>query len=99
MPPNATGLKRRPESIRKSAENRRGWKHSEETRKYLGDIQRGRSRNKGIVRTPEQRAKISATLKAKKIGFQSGYTPWNKGKRPEELGRIGRWQREEDLTT
>lgn len=77
-PPNATGLKRRPESIKKSIEKRQGFKHSRETRAHLSQYWKGRSRNKGIVRTPEQKAKIRATILARGLGFKKGYTPWNK---------------------
>jgi hypothetical protein len=93
QPPNHTGFKRRPESIQKFINSRRGksgWKHSLETRKRLSEAQKGRSRNKGVAKSLDHRAKISRTLKEQKIGFQSGYIPWNKGKKKYSICTKGR---------
>jgi group I intron endonuclease len=67
-----------------------GSKHSEETKKKIGDANRGRKRSEATLKkmsaswTPERRAKVGEALRLRNLGNshnkgKKGQIPWNKG--------------------
>ena len=59
----------------------RGFKHSEETKRKIGEAARGNKWNVGKKLSPETKQKMSQTAKDRGFGkWMKGRTPWNKGK-------------------